>query len=131
MQKSERFEISQSALIINNNKLLILQLANKKWVFVGWKINKNENYLDSLQREVNEEIGFRKVQILNILTVDNWMYDWIPKYGVFFKCIIDNVENIVLSNEHVDFKWITKDTIDTVDFFNEKMKNIAMKSLSY
>lgn len=131
MQKSERFEISQSALIIDNNKLLILQLSNKKWVFVWWKINENENYVDSLQREVIEEIGFRKIKNLSIIAVDNWIYNWIPKYGVFFKCITDDVENIILSNEHKDFKWITKDVINTIDFFNEKMKNIAIKSLNY
>lgn len=48
MQESERFEISQSALIVNEDKLLILQLPNKKWVFVWWKINKNENYIDNI-----------------------------------------------------------------------------------
>ena len=48
IQESERFEISQSALIVNEDKLLILQLPNKKWVFVWWKINKNENYIDNI-----------------------------------------------------------------------------------
>ena len=57
------FEISQSALIVENNQLLILQIPNKKWVFVWWKINKNESYIEALQREINEEIWKRKIYI--------------------------------------------------------------------
>ena len=68
------FEISQSALIVENNQLLILQIPNKKWGFVWWKINKNESYIEALQREVNEEIWKRKIYIEKIIGVDNSIY---------------------------------------------------------
>lgn len=80
----EKFEISQSALLVNDNKLLILKIPSKQWVFVWWKINKDESYIEALQREVNEEIGLRKIYIEKILEVDNWIYNWIPKYWIFF-----------------------------------------------
>lgn len=93
------FEISQSALIVENNQLLILQIPNKKWVFVWWKINKNESYIEALQREVNEEIWKRKIYIEKIIGVDNWIYNWIPKYWVFFK-------ELLWKNEYCMWAWM-------------------------
>ena len=126
----EKFEISQSALLVNDNKLLILKIPSKQWVFVWWKINKDESYIEALQREVNEEIGLQKIYIEKILEVDNWIYNWIPKYWIFFKCTTNNINNIILSDEHIDYKWIDWEEIGRIHFFHEKMRQIALSAIS-
>lgn len=129
MNKSEVFEISQSALITDKDKLLLLQTPIWKWVFPWWKIDIWEKWDTSLQREVNEELWKRNIQILSILEVDNWEYQSKNKFGVFFHCIAENVENILLSDEHINYKWIWYEEVDNIEFFHEKMKKISKKVL--
>lgn len=129
MNKSETFEISQSALISHDRKILVLQSKNWEWVFPWWKIDVWEKWNDALEREINEEIWKRNLQILSILEVDNWDYQWKSKFWVFFHCIADKVNDIILSNEHLDYKWVWYDELDNVNFFHNKMIDIAKKAL--
>jgi ADP-ribose pyrophosphatase YjhB (NUDIX family) len=128
--QSWRFEISQSALITYENKLLLLQIPTWKWVFPGWKINVWESWEVALHREILEELSFVRIKILSIIGVDSWMNWEIEKYGVFFHCIPIWSSELKLSNEHINYKWVTREELEKLDVFHEKLREFWITALS-
>jgi len=123
-------EITQSALITNSeNELLILCLSNWKWVFPWWRLNKWEKWIDWLNREVSEETWITKIEIISILEVDNWENKWTSQYGIFFHCNSENYD-VVLSAEHIKYKWVSEKNLWNIDFFHPMLKIIAQKLYS-
>ena len=95
----------------NKYLFLLLKRASNKiypaiWQGVTGKINKNEIPYITALRELKEETGLKAKKIWTVDTV-NTFYDaknntinLIPVFGV-----IVNNKKIILSNEHVEYKW--------------------------
>lgn len=106
----------QKALVKKGSTFLILRRHLKStyypgfWDFPGGKVNKQENLVDSIQREVYEETKLevnvvKKIGTYNVILEDNsCLSGW--------KLIVYEVESsfgeVKLSKEHIDFKWIDK-----------------------
>jgi 8-oxo-dGTP diphosphatase len=102
-----------------NDKYLFLQKAIGKWSENLWgipcgKIEKNEDIYFAMQRELKEEIGCKieldRLEHLGTLFI-------VQKEGLHnthnvFLCNINANISIKLSNEHVDYKWLSNS-----DFF--------------
>ena len=100
-------------VIIKNNKYLITQRGDfknlNKWEFPGGKIEPLENLFDAIKRELKEELSININPIKILLE-----YDY-KKYNLcFIECTLDSY-NIIL-NEHLKFKWISKQEFKMYDF---------------
>tara|TARA_Y100000034_G_scaffold82823_1_gene99198 strand:- start:235 stop:663 length:429 start_codon:yes stop_codon:yes gene_type:complete len=109
-EKHLKTNIAQYALIIRDKKMLVLWPAGDDeplWVLPGGRLNEDDgNYVKSLDREVDEEIGVG-IRLIEPFYVD--MYEVKRKahrYAVFFLCDLDEGE-IKLSHEHYKHEWLS------------------------
>jgi len=117
--KLERFWVSQAALIIKSGKLLILKNSAKEdeWLFPGGRADIGEIGDDAFARELKEEIGVNDFTKIVVVDYDIWytMHRHIPV------CTIANLvdikdEEIKLSFEHTEFRWITESEVANYNF---------------
>lgn len=97
-----------------------------EWEFPGGKLEDNEMIVDGLKRELLEEISFdiknREVKIINY-------YDEL-KNGLHYVELdfLIEVENndfkVELSEEHVDYCWIKKDSNLIDEFIRRKIEKL-------
>jgi len=120
----KRMVVIVKGIILNENKVLILKRSDKdrinpgKWEFVGGKINFNETLEDALKREVMEEASI-DIVIDEILYATNYKTNSSRNDVVIvYKCHSIN-NNVKLSNEHSEFKWVTE----------EEMRKLLIKDL--
>ena len=99
------------------------------WEFPGGHLEEGETLKDGLKRELKEEIGFEK-EINPIIT---HYYDEVKEKNneLVHNLEIDFIVNvkkdeieIKLSEEHCDYKWVTKDSEYLDDFIRDKLSNI-------
>ncbi len=83
------------------------------WEFPGGKVELNEDLESALKREIFEEL---KAQVRVGHLIDTIEYDY-PNFHLSMKCFwceFDNCSFELL--EHLDAKWLTKDTIERVNW---------------
>ena len=123
-------------VILKDNDLLLIVKRSEKdelypgtWEFPGGHIENNETIKEGLKRELAEEIGF-KDDFDPIIT--NY-YDEIKEKNneiihdieIDFIINVDRTKiNISLSNEHIDYEWVTKDSEYLDNFIKDKLKNV-------
>lgn len=119
-------EVTQSAIITYNKKILILELADYPWrrVFPGWRINKWEKRFEWLKREVKEEINRDDLTIKWVITIDNWTTKTWDQIGIFYLCNVE-WEEIELSWEHCNYHriWAHKD-VTLFNFYHPLLGDI-------
>lgn len=116
MNKKTKLFFAPKAFIVKNGKVLVLRESAQhptnthagEYSLIGGRINEDEPWLDGFAREVQEEIG-TVVQIIRPLFVGESFNDvqgeqW-HIVRCFFLCQIKD-NNITLSPEHDDYKWI-------------------------
>lgn len=132
--KFEKFVISLGAIIIRNNKCLILEFAKylHKWGLPGGRIDKGEfDAKKSMERELKEELGFSNFEILSV--VDYSIYRNVEDNA---KCNIillvkNDLEEVKISSEHVQLKWISENEIDGYEFIWPNMVRIIKNGFKY
>ena len=83
------------------------------WEFPGGKIEPGESAKAALAREIKEELNSEIVVERLIRTVD---YDY-PEFHLTMYCFLCSIESGTLElKEHESSKWLTADTIDSVDW---------------
>jgi len=125
------FHVGLKAFVEQNKKLLILQDQDGLWELPGGRIEmgERENPLPKiLLREIAEELG-KDCEI----EVGPVFHAWVRKpsrdvndiytnkdfciFLVGFACVLKSGE-IVLSKEHKNFRWISKEEVGGIDFEN-------------
>lgn len=95
----------------------------------GGHLENGETIKDGLKRELFEEIGFNE-EFNPIIT---HYYDEIKNkngnliYNLEIDFIINvnkNDINVILSNEHCDYKWVGKESSLIDDFIKDKLSNL-------
>lgn len=106
-----------AAIIRDGDKIFATQRGYGEfkdgWEFPGGKIEEGETPREALVREIREELDII-IEVGEFL--DTVEYDY-PGFHLVMHCYLCTVKsgNLIL-NEHKAAKWLTKDTLDTVDW---------------
>ena len=122
--------------ILKDKDLLLVVKRNENddlypgaWEFPGGHLEDGETLKDGLKRELEEEIGFTD----DFKPIITHYYDEVKeKNGKLIHDLeidfIINVNsskvNVKLSEEHCDYKWVTKDSDYLDEFIKDKLSNI-------
>lgn len=90
-----------------------------------WEIDDQPE--SGLQREILEETGL-KVKISCPCHVARWGSEKPPKYGVFFLCKLVGKQEVKISPEHAEYRWISFADIEKIPWHNINSKLAAKKS---
>lgn len=139
---AEKTDLTTSALIIKDNKLLLVHHAKlDKWLFPGGHLEENETPDDSVIREIKEETGldielvkteqFRKDNEDNIITeLALPFYANVHSVGdhnhvcLFYLCKTNN-ENVSNTHESKGYKWVSRDELISSDDISGEIKKIG------
>lgn len=106
-----------AAIIRDGNKIFATQRGYGEfkdgWEFPGGKMEEGETPKQALVREIKEELD-TIIEVGELL--DTVEYDY-PEFHLTMHCFLCTVKsgNLVL-NEHKAAKWLTKDSLDTVEW---------------
>jgi len=134
MPEFEKFSVSQVGILIRDNKCLILQFAKSpdKWGLPGGRADRGENKQEAFARELKEELGFDNFVSYDVVDYD-FFYFGIEKKSVYgiAQYIKNDLDEIVLSEEHLSYKWITEEEIDDYKYFWNTMSRILKNGFKY
>jgi len=112
--------IKVTCAIIRNeeNKVLVVQRGEKKdhpfkWEFPGGKLKKGETDEECIIREIREELSMEIVICRRLDPVEH-NYGQIKISLIPFVC--DTLDEMPVLSEHIDFKWLPAEKLDSVDF---------------
>ncbi|MCH7828711.1 NUDIX hydrolase [Patescibacteria group bacterium] len=120
-QNDQIFYVGLKAFIADGEKLLIVQDQDGQWELPGGKVQIEEDVAAALSREVREEIGESAD-----IEIGSAFHAWIRQphpdlkfllFLVGFRCFWKRGE-ISISPEHKNFRWITKEEVDSIGFEN-------------
>jgi 8-oxo-dGTP diphosphatase len=107
--------VAVKGLIINNGKALIIKRGKNvkfgvgTWECVGGKINFGEDLQAALIREAKEEVGL-DITVEKILYATS--YPSPERHLIILTYLCRSCEtNVILSEEHLDYRWCTKDQL--------------------
>lgn len=107
--------ICSGALIYakSTRRFLLLQKAHGRhegtWGLVGGTANEDENPWQSLQREIQEEVG-TSLNIIKTIPLETFVSnDSVFNFHTYL-CVIDNEFIPTLSSEHCGWAWATVDS---------------------
>ncbi|WP_461815792.1 (deoxy)nucleoside triphosphate pyrophosphohydrolase [Faecalimonas sp.] len=121
-----------AAIIIDSEKIFATQRGYGEfkdgWEFPGGKIEEGETSQEALVREIKEELDI-EIEIRGVF--DTVEYDY-PNFHLSMDCFICKIKSgkLVLK-EHEAAKWLTKETLDSVEWLPadlglvEKLKELV------
>jgi dATP pyrophosphohydrolase len=82
------------------------------WQPLTGTLNSDESIIDCLYREIAEELGFGKMEVVG-LTDEVYRFEWKRDDQTFLEFVygveLSFEQNITLSNEHDEYKWCSFD----------------------
>ena len=130
-----KIKIVLTGILRDNNLFLIVKrnenddLYPGAWEFPGGHLEDSETLKDGLKRELKEEIGY----VDEFEPIITHYYDEIKERNgeliheleIDFIINVDSSKiNVILSDEHCDYKWVTKDSSYLDEFIKDKLSNI-------
>ena len=120
-----------TGILKDNDEFLVVKrsldddLYPGAWEFPGGHIETGETLYDGLKRELYEEIGFNYGFKPIITNYSDEVEKNIHNIEIDFVIDVDkSLVNVILSDEHCDYKWVTKDSELLDDFIKDKLENI-------
>ena len=106
-----------AAIIIHNDQIFATQRGYGEfkggWEFPGGKIETGETQQAALKREIKEELNI-DIEVGQL--IDTVEYDY-PNFHLSMDCFICSIiSGDIVLNEHSSAKWLTKDTLYSVDW---------------
>ena len=106
-----------ASIIESNNKIFATQRGygdfKDGWEFPGGKVEPGETAREALVREIKEELKTEIKVGKYLRTVE---YDY-PKFHLKMRCYMCSIiSGELMLLEHEAAKWLTKETIDSVDW---------------
>ncbi len=131
--------VAITALIKNKSKdrfLVIKRNQNEiaypgKWAFPGGKVEKGQNILETLKREILEEVGLEIEDYKRFLKDYTFIRpDGHNVVGFCFEVIVKS-EDVKISEDFEDFKWITPGKLSNLNYIEgmEEEVNIAFNKI--
>ena len=106
-----------AAIIIDKGKVFATQRGYGEfkdgWEFPGGKMEQGETPQQALMREIKEELE-TEIEVGELLETVEYNY---PNFHLTMHCFLCTIKsgNLVLK-EHEASKWLTKETLDSVDW---------------
>lgn len=106
-----------AAIIMHKNEIFATQRGYGEfeggWEFPGGKVEEGESLQDALVREILEELD-TEIKVGELFeTVE---YDY-PQFHLTMNCFICSVlSGKLVLKEHEDARWLTKDSLDSVNW---------------
>ncbi len=105
-----------AAIIQKDSKILATKRGygefENLWEFPGGKIEENETPKKALKREIKEELN-AEIAIEDYLTTINYDY---PTFHLNMDCYLARLASDFKLLEHKDYKWVSKNEIDDLDW---------------
>ena len=106
-----------AAIIIRDGEVFATQRGYGEWKgwweFPGGKIEPGECPQEALKREIKEELD-ADIAVGDLLDTVEWDY---PTFHLTMHCYVCTLESESLNlNEHSDSAWLTKETLDSVQW---------------
>lgn len=134
-------EKSCGLVVFNSNKILLLKYSDNNtqgegghWDFPKGHVEQNETELETALRELEEETGISKVEIIadfrhSISYTFSRRSESISKEVIFF--LASTVEKrVTLSHEHIDYAWLDfNNALEKLTY--ENARQILKKALPY
>ncbi len=133
MPEFERFFISQVGILIRDNKCLILEFSKypNKWGLPGGRIDKGEMSEEAFRREFREELGFDDFEIFDLIDHEIFYTESKNAYCAIVKYVENSDSEISLSHEHLQYKWISEDEIDKINFIWKNLPRMIKRGFEY
>lgn len=118
----EIVKVAEYAVIIKDRRVLMMQWSkvnNYSWHFPGGRIDKGEQSIEAMKREVKEEIGL-EVEVIRPIYTKMYNAKNNNTYRVFFLCKLksdSSSENIKLEDGFIDYKWFLESEVSGLKFF--------------
>ena len=111
METTKTIQFAVKALIFDGDKFLAVHqrtAKSPKFELPGGKLEFGETAEETVIREVLEETGLR---ITPLKLVDTWNYVTETRQitGIIYLCSAENPTNIILSDEHDQYRWLSTD----------------------
>jgi 8-oxo-dGTP diphosphatase len=110
------FHVGIKGVIVKDNKVLVIRASGDGrdfWEVPGGRIDDNESIPEALTRELNEEVSnIHSITIHNVLDafrVHKNIDGDISLVLIFYKVTADFDGDPVLSEEHSESQWLSKD----------------------
>ena len=121
---------------ISTGKILLLKrnpkiYGDENWDEVGGKMHLNETLEDCLIREILEETGIKDFQTKKIIDAFRYIGEDInynKMVVITYWCQTD-IEEIELSHEHIEYKWIRPE-LALISDLNPDLKRIIRRYIS-
>lgn len=125
----EKFTISQYGLLIRNGQCLILEFSHKPgiWGLPGGRIDRDEAQDEAFRREIKEELGISSFENLGLIDFDARHTSKGDAVCAVSFLIKNDHDELTLSFEHSDTKWISPEEIDQIDFISRNTGRMIQK----
>lgn len=125
------FKLSQQWIIQKNTwEILILRKAidEEVWLLPWWWVEKDESNLEeALKREIEEETWYKVTKIWELIEID--IDEWWETIAHAYNIEVENTENITISKEHSEYKWILPASAIDYLYYKKIAKKIWEKNI--
>jgi colanic acid biosynthesis protein WcaH len=111
-------------LIKYQNKILLLKRNNpplkNQWFTPGSRVLMGENLKDAVNRTLREETGLTATNIEQKGAMVQ-KFDELQSVTIFYRVDVSG-DNVILNEDHSDYKWIDKDTHEIHPYISEMLR---------
>ena len=124
---SDFFPVSVKGIIIDDGRIILLKNEREEWDFPGGKIQLNNSPIETLKREIKEELNIY-VNNEKLVDIKNIYINNLNIIVVFYIVNVDSNHPIDISFEHIEYNFFKKDQIENLNIL-EEYKEIIKKIL--
>ena len=129
----KKFFVGAKEVILDKRGVLLIKHSIGYWDMPGGRLDDDEDLETALAREISEELPGAKlksvVSQVGAFRVHKDIVDDVSLVLIFFKVDIDLPENLELSDEHAEYKWVKSEN-NCPEPMDLKLKEIVLKTLS-
>lgn len=129
-----RTEESVGAVVVRGDKFLLLNYSQGHWGFVKGHIENGETKKDTILRELKEETGITKAELITDFEESIGYYfkrnELIAKKVTFYLIKTKTKKIVLSSDEHINFAWLNYDkALNKLTF--ENTKRVLRKAMDF